>query len=66
MILRRLSVPIHVDQTAFGPDLKVLQPRYFLTKSEHFAKNWELALKEAFAKAQAGETSRGQRCYQTP
>lgn len=25
---------------------------YFLTKSEHFAKNWELALKEAFAKAQ--------------
>ena len=25
---------------------------YFLTKSEHFGKNWEEALKESFAKAQ--------------
>lgn len=25
---------------------------YFLTNSEHFGKNWEEALKEAFAKAQ--------------
>ncbi len=25
---------------------------YYLTKSEHFGKNWEEALKEAFGKAQ--------------